>query len=74
MRDKVAVLPWLNDNFQVHQGNFALRRQVFKQKVDRNKSFLVVAALSPMLQGHRGRKPGNNDGTTRHLSGRLVPP
>jgi hypothetical protein len=34
----------------------------------------VVAALSPMLQGHRGRKPGNNDGTTRHLSGRLVPP
>ena len=33
---------------------------------------LVVAALAPMLRGQPGRNLGDNDGTTRHLSGRRV--
>jgi hypothetical protein len=36
------------------------------------KLFLVVAALVPVLRGRLGRNPGNNDDTTRHLSGRSV--
>ena len=33
---------------------------------------LVVAALAPMLRGYPGRNLGDNDDTTRHLSGRSV--
>ena len=33
---------------------------------------LVVAALAPVLRGQKGRNPGDNDDTTRHLSGRSV--
>jgi hypothetical protein len=33
---------------------------------------LVVTALAPMLRGQPGRNLGDNDGTTRHLSGRSV--
>jgi hypothetical protein len=36
------------------------------------KPSLVVTALLPVLRGQPGRNPGNNDGTTRHLSGRSV--
>jgi len=33
---------------------------------------LVVAALAPVLRWQPGRNPGDNDDTTRHLSGRSV--
>jgi hypothetical protein len=33
---------------------------------------MVVAALAPMLRGKLGRNPGDNDDTTRPLSGRSV--
>jgi hypothetical protein len=33
MRDKIAVLAWFNDDFQVHNRNFPLQAQVFKRKV-----------------------------------------
>ena len=36
------------------------------------KSSLVVAALGAVLRGQPGRNPGNNDNTTRQLSGRSV--
>jgi hypothetical protein len=36
------------------------------------KLSLVVTALAPMLRGRQGRNLGDNDGTTRHLSGRSV--
>jgi hypothetical protein len=34
------------------------------------KPFLVVTALAPVLRGQPGRNPGDNDDTTKHLSGR----
>ena len=36
------------------------------------KPSLVVTALAPVLRGQPGRNPGDNDDTTRHLSGRSV--
>ena len=44
MRDKVAVLAWLNDNFQVHRGNFVLRMQDYKRKAP---SFSLEKLKSP---------------------------
>jgi hypothetical protein len=41
---------------------------------ERRKLSLVVAALSTVLLGQPGRNLGDNDDTTRQLSGRLVPP
>jgi len=32
MRDKIAILAWLNDNFQVHELNLIFRLKVFKGK------------------------------------------
>ena len=45
-----------------------------KQKLITNgaRPALVVAALAPVLRGQAGRNPGDNGGTTRHLSGRSV--
>jgi hypothetical protein len=40
-----------------------------QSKRKQRKPFLVVAALSPMLRGQAGRNLGDNDDTTRHLSG-----
>ena len=34
--------------------------------------FLVVTALATVLRGQAGRNAGDNDDTTRHLSGRSV--
>jgi hypothetical protein len=39
------------------------------QADERRSPALVVTALTPMLRGQPGRNPGDNDGTTRHLSG-----
>jgi hypothetical protein len=39
---------------------------------DKRKLSLVVTALAPVLRGRPGRNPGDNDDTTRHLSGRSV--
>ena len=39
---------------------------------ERRSPALVVAALAPVLRGQPGRNPGDNDVTTRHLSGRSV--
>ena len=36
---------------------------------ERRKPFLVVTAFSPVLRGLAGRNHGDNDDTTRHLSG-----
>jgi hypothetical protein len=37
-----------------------------------SSSLLVVVALSPVLRWEPGRNPGDNDNTTRHLSGRSI--
>jgi hypothetical protein len=38
---------------------------------EQRKPFLVVA-LTPVLRWQEGRNPGDNDDTTKHLSGRSV--
>ena len=50
------------------ENNMALQ----KRACLRAFNFLVVAALAPVLRGQPGRNPGDNDDTTRHLSGRSV--
>jgi hypothetical protein len=45
------------------------RRHAGKSARNGASPALVVAALFPMLRGQPGRNLGDNDGTTRHLSG-----
>jgi hypothetical protein len=48
------------------------RRHAGKSARNGASPALVVAALAPMLRGQPGRNLGDNDDTTRHLSGRSV--
>ncbi len=44
MRDIVAVLAWLNDNFQIHKRNLLLCLVVFKQRLgERVKQYILNA-------------------------------
>ena len=58
-------------------GKLASVKTVVRQRKlnrGRRKPFLVVAALAAVLRGKPGRNAGDNDDTTRQLSGRLVSP
>ena len=53
MRDKVAILTLLNDNFQVHRGNFVLRPRLFKQRVDKPYLFELMSPDFLMARSRR---------------------
>jgi hypothetical protein len=56
-----------------HTSHFSARRLASCHfVVSATAQALVVAALAPALRGQVGGNPGDNDDTTRHLSGRSV--
>jgi len=59
---------------QAKNSEFNVERIAPKKVTSQHKPSLVVTALSPISRGQPGRNLGDNDDTTRHLSGRPVPP